>query len=230
MNLLCVDNVRREQHQPGLVTAETVRSEPIFCTHTHTGIAIESDADEAVEDERQHLDVEEDVEMKDSDSEEDGGEDNDDDGDEEGEEEGEEEEEEEEEEMEEEEQVDPSPPAPPPEQPRLKIKLRLPTHPSSASNAASTPARTPAPDDLSRPPSRNRGEYIFDLMSFSISRPADPDVESEEDAEGMHSRSTPSNSVAGTSSRPMTTRQAVLASVVDPTHVSLCELLMPFNS
>jgi PAPA-1-like conserved region len=56
-------------------------------------------------------------------------------------------------------------------------------------------------------------------------RLADFDIESEDEADGGPSRSTPSNSVTGPSSHPMTTRQAVLASVVDSSHVSLCELL-----
>jgi len=92
--------------------------------------------------------------------------------------------------------------SPPPVQPRLKIKLlvRPPAHHSSASNTASTPTRTPAPEDFSH--------------NFR-------DIESEdEDDQDEHSVST---SLAGPSSRPMTTRQAVLASVVDSTHVSLSE-------
>jgi Ino eighty subunit 2 len=58
-----------------------------------------------------------------------------------------------------------------------------------------------------------------------LTKLADLDVESEDDddTEGRHSRSTPSASVTGANGRPMTTRQAVLASVVDSTHVSLCK-------
>ena len=51
-------------------------------------------------------------------------------------------------------------------------------------------------------------------------------IESEDEndlgVDKEQSRSTPSTSVTA-SGRPMTTRQAVLASVVDSTHVSLCE-------
>jgi hypothetical protein len=54
----------------------------------------------------------------------------------------------------------------------------------------------------------------------------DLDIESEDenDMGGDKERSTPSTSVTA-SGRPMTARQAVLASVVDSTHVSLCKSL-----
>ncbi|KAH7882854.1 hypothetical protein F5I97DRAFT_140843 [Phlebopus sp. FC_14] len=91
------------------------------------------------------------------------------------------------------------PPSPPPNKPRLKIKLKLPQVLSPnepASRAASTPSGEP-----SQPPSR-RG----------ISK--DIEIESEDDEE---------DEVAASSTRPMTSRQAVLASVVDSSHVSLSE-------
>ncbi|KAF9237001.1 hypothetical protein BU15DRAFT_76371 [Melanogaster broomeanus] len=93
-----------------------------------------------------------------------------------------------------------SPPPSPPLKPRLKIKLKLPqilspNEPSS--RAASTPSGEP-----SQPPSR-RG----------ISRGIDIESEDEDDEDDA----------AESSTRPMTSRQAVLASVVDPSHVSLSE-------
>ncbi|KIJ63879.1 hypothetical protein HYDPIDRAFT_112856 [Hydnomerulius pinastri MD-312] len=92
------------------------------------------------------------------------------------------------------------PPSPLPSKPRLKIKLKLPqvlspNEPSS--RAASTPSGEP-----SQPPSR-RG----------ISR--DIDIESEDEDDEAEA--------AGSLTRPMTSRQAVLASVVDSSHVSLSE-------
>ncbi|KAG6379920.1 hypothetical protein JVT61DRAFT_10486 [Boletus reticuloceps] len=92
-------------------------------------------------------------------------------------------------------------PPPSPHKPRLKIKLKLPQILSpneSSSRAASTPSGEP-----SQPPSR-RG----------ISR--DIDIESEDDDDD-------DDEVVGGSTRPMTSRQAVLASVVDSSHVSLSE-------
>ncbi|KAL4073472.1 hypothetical protein J3A83DRAFT_4092148 [Scleroderma citrinum] len=76
--------------------------------------------------------------------------------------------------------------------PRLKIKLKLPQI-LSPNDPSSRAASTPSGEGHSQPPSRH--EY----------------VESEDDDEAV-----------GGSTRPMTSRQAVLASVVDSSHVSLC--------
>lgn len=91
-----------------------------------------------------------------------------------------------------------TPPTPPP-QPRLRIKLKLPAAPSSGTS-------TPQFVGSTREPSR------------------DVDIESEdEDDDGEVDISTPSSG-AGPSTKPLTARQAVLASVVDPSHVSLVSL------
>ncbi|KIK82156.1 hypothetical protein PAXRUDRAFT_832373 [Paxillus rubicundulus Ve08.2h10] len=90
------------------------------------------------------------------------------------------------------------PPSPLPSKPRLKIKLKLPQVLSSnepSSRAASTPSGQP-----SQPPSGRAASRDIDIES-----------EDEEDE------------VAGGSTRPMTSRQAVLASVVYSSHVSLSE-------
>ncbi|KIM37991.1 hypothetical protein M413DRAFT_76500 [Hebeloma cylindrosporum] len=99
-----------------------------------------------------------------------------------------------------------------PTQPRLKITLRLPAH-----NASS--AGTPTPDELEyaafkRTP-RRRAKIIQDVDIES----EDPQSESEE---GRYIPDVPPG-VPSAGAKPMTTRQAVLASVVDPTHVSLDE-------
>ncbi|KAI8995516.1 hypothetical protein BD414DRAFT_576240 [Trametes punicea] len=93
--------------------------------------------------------------------------------------------------------------------PRLKIKLKLPQHtgPSSVatrSSAHNTPSRS----------SRRHMPRGSDIES-------EDEDEDEEDDEG----STRSTSVATTAagSRALTARQAVLANVVDPSHVSLSE-------
>ncbi|KAF8914424.1 hypothetical protein CPB84DRAFT_1759226 [Gymnopilus junonius] len=108
-------------------------------------------------------------------------------------------------------------------QPRLKIKLKLPT-----ANTSSNSAGTATPDDaemdyaaFKRTPKRRAKAKVIQ----------DVDVESEEESspsatdDEAYSREAPSRSTgtpsAGT--KPMTTRQAVLASVVDPSHVSLDE-------
>ena len=118
-----------------------------------------------------------------------------------------------------------------PNQPRLKITLKLPAH-----NASS--AGTPTPDDLDyaafkrTPRRRAKSKWVwFDRFFRSRVRVAakviqDVDIESEdpqspsESEEGKFTPDVPSGAPS-TGTKPMTTRQAVLASVVDPTHVSL---------
>ncbi|KAI0061913.1 hypothetical protein BV25DRAFT_714575 [Artomyces pyxidatus] len=77
---------------------------------------------------------------------------------------------------------------------RLKITLKLPTQKATRGRGRAPPSPTP---DASRAASR------------------DVDIESEDDDDEA--------SAAGGSGRPMTARQAVLASVVDSSHVSLNE-------
>ncbi|KAG9311518.1 hypothetical protein JVU11DRAFT_7721 [Chiua virens] len=89
-------------------------------------------------------------------------------------------------------------PPPSPHKPRLKIKIKLPQILSpneSSSRGPSTPSGEPSR------PSSHRG----------ISR----DIESEDEDD--------EDEVVGGSTHPMTSRQAVLASVVDSSHVSLSE-------
>ncbi|KAI6104162.1 hypothetical protein F5141DRAFT_171301 [Pisolithus sp. B1] len=95
-----------------------------------------------------------------------------------------------------------SPPPSPASKPRLKIKLKLPQVPSSnepSSRATSIPSGE-GPGQL--PPRRE--------VSKDYVESEDGD---EDDDDGA----------IGSSSRPMTSRQAVLASVVDSSHVSLSE-------
>ncbi|KAG7095954.1 hypothetical protein E1B28_006638 [Marasmius oreades] len=89
------------------------------------------------------------------------------------------------------------------QQPRLKIKLKLPAVPSSTSNSA-----TPVPEET-----RIRTTASSKRSAAVRSRRRIQDIDSsEEDVD----KAGPSRST-----RPMTTRQAVLANVVDPSHVSL---------
>ncbi|ESK94045.1 hypothetical protein Moror_12790 [Moniliophthora roreri MCA 2997] len=84
-------------------------------------------------------------------------------------------------------------------QPRLKIKLKLPVVPSSTSNSA-----TPVPEET-----RTRAQPSS-VSKRNVESSDEADDDDEDEVVGP-SRST----------RPMTTRQAVLANVVDPSHVSL---------
>jgi len=143
---------------------------------------------------------------------------------------------------------DPAPvsnaPAIPP--PKLKITLKLP-----ANNPSSNSAGTATPDDMEmdyaafkRTPKR-RAKGMISLIMGTVVNVAgfsdllivakvihDNDIESEDpisrsdsgemSAQEVPSRSTETPSVT-TSTRPLTTRQAVLASMVDSSHVSLSE-------
>uniref|UniRef100_A0A0W0F3U3 INO80 complex subunit B-like conserved region domain-containing protein n=1 Tax=Moniliophthora roreri TaxID=221103 RepID=A0A0W0F3U3_MONRR len=95
-------------------------------------------------------------------------------------------------------------------QPRLKIKLKLPVVPSSTSNSA-----TPVPEETR---TRAQPSSVSKRSAAVRSRRRIQDVESsdEEDDDDEDEVVGPSRST-----RPMTTRQAVLANVVDPSHVSL---------
>lgn len=103
-----------------------------------------------------------------------------------------------------------------PTQPRLKITLKLP-----ANNASS--AGTATPDELEyaafkRTPRRRAKTKVIQDVDIESE---DPQTPSELD-EGQTTSEVPSVTPSA-STKPMTTRQAVLASVVDPTHVSLNE-------
>ncbi|KAF8881769.1 hypothetical protein BD779DRAFT_996088 [Infundibulicybe gibba] len=93
------------------------------------------------------------------------------------------------------------------DQPRLKIKLKIPQRASTRS--------TPTPPVVSKARTQTRDRN----MEVDVESEDEDDEDIEEEEEEL-SRST---SVAAGSTRPMTTRQAVLASVVDSTHVSLDE-------
>ncbi|KAF9821930.1 hypothetical protein IEO21_00360 [Rhodonia placenta] len=109
-------------------------------------------------------------------------------------------------------------------QPRLRIKLKLPAQGSSGGpqTAASTPAEEEEEEDEDEDePEEPRRRRIA---------PRDDDVESEDsDDADDGAQSTRSTSVAttGTGARALTARQAVLANVVDSSHVSLDELPNP---
>lgn len=124
--------------------------------------------------------------------------------------------------------------------PKLKITLKLP-----ANNASSNSAGTATPDDaemdyaaFKRTP-RRRAKGMWHTLNGRVLIPElahlakiihDNDIESEDpsspsDSDGglstqAISRSTGTPTV---STRPLTTRQAVLASMVDPSHVSLSQ-------
>jgi Ino eighty subunit 2 len=53
----------------------------------------------------------------------------------------------------------------------------------------------------------------------------DVDIESEDEDDDAEAESSTLSSGAGPSTKPLTARQAALASVVGPSHVSLCEFL-----
>ncbi|PCH33533.1 hypothetical protein WOLCODRAFT_135180 [Wolfiporia cocos MD-104 SS10] len=93
--------------------------------------------------------------------------------------------------------------------PRLRIKLKLPAHSGSTQTAETTP-NDAGPSSSSRRDT-SRGSDI---------ESEDEDEDADEDADGDSSQS---ESVANTgrSGRALTARQAVLANVVDPSHVAL---------
>lgn len=95
-----------------------------------------------------------------------------------------------------------SPPPSPASRPRLKIKLKLPQVPSS-NEPSSRATSTPSGEGASQLPSR-RG------ISKDYVESEDGDEDDDDE-------------MVGSSARPMTSRQAVLASVVDSSHVSLSE-------
>ncbi|KAG6330673.1 hypothetical protein ID866_8416, partial [Astraeus odoratus] len=96
-----------------------------------------------------------------------------------------------------------SPPPSPASKPRLKIKLKLPQV-LSPNEPSSRAASTPSGEGPSQPSSRRGVSKDY--------------VESEDDEEEDDD-----DEVVGSSTRPMTSRQAVLASVVGSSHVSLSE-------
>ena len=123
--------------------------------------------------------------------------------------------------------------------PKLKITLKLP-----ANNASSNSAGTATPDDAEMdyaafkrtPKRRAKGTLIYIPMDPCFKNAVarviqDVDIESEdptspsdsEDDGSMQDAPSRSTGTPTTGPKPMTTRQAVLASVVDPTHVSLSE-------
>ncbi|KAF8644868.1 hypothetical protein AX16_008223 [Volvariella volvacea WC 439] len=98
------------------------------------------------------------------------------------------------------------------QQQHLKIKLKLPAPSTANTSAAATPEPIP-------PPRGKRGGRSQARVLNIESEDAD-EGEEDEDTNNTYSRAT---SIAAPSTRPMTTRQAVLASVVDSSHVSLDE-------
>ncbi|KAF8198502.1 hypothetical protein BJ912DRAFT_951603 [Pholiota molesta] len=168
---------------------------------------VESDAEreEVVEEEEEQVDVEaEDDEEEVEDADEDEEVDPDGEG---------EDEEESENESDEEELPVPTPPV----QPRLKITLKLPAN-TASSNGTDAEADYPA---FKRTPKRRAKTKIIqdaDIESEDPTSVSDSDEEASVHDIPSHSTGTPT-----ASTKPMTTRQAVLASVVDPSHVSLNE-------
>ncbi|KAF8630810.1 hypothetical protein AX15_002712 [Amanita polypyramis BW_CC] len=93
--------------------------------------------------------------------------------------------------------------------PRLKIKLKLPTQ-TIINSGSATPVRGYA----GPPKSSRRYRPIIPESEEESAGRSSPDISDND--QPSRSTSTPSGST-----RPMTTRQAVLASVVGPSHVSL---------
>ncbi|KDR84329.1 hypothetical protein GALMADRAFT_237115 [Galerina marginata CBS 339.88] len=110
-----------------------------------------------------------------------------------------------------------------PTQPRLKITLKLPANTTSSNSAG-----TATPDDAEMdyaafkrtPKRRAKTKVIQDLDVESEDPSSHSGGSDDEQSQDAPSRSTGTPSA---STKPMTTRQAVLASVVDPSHVSLDE-------
>lgn len=116
-------------------------------------------------------------------------------------------------------------PPPSPHKPRLKIKLKLPQILSpneSSSRGASTPSGEPSRPPSHRGLSRGTKDNIRHAPALtSMTNGCLADIESEDEDDD--------DEVVGGSTRPMTSRQAVLASVVDSSHVSLCPSLVFFT-
>jgi Ino eighty subunit 2 len=104
-----------------------------------------------------------------------------------------------------------APPTPPP-QPRLRIKLKLPAAPSSGT---STPQLAGSQREASRGEHSNALEFLL-LANLGI---INADIESEDEDEDAEHGSSTTSSGAGPSTKPLTARQAVLASAVDSSHV-----------
>ncbi|KAF8157234.1 hypothetical protein B0H34DRAFT_798529 [Crassisporium funariophilum] len=112
-------------------------------------------------------------------------------------------------------------------QPRLKITLKLP-----ANNAAgsSNSAGTATPDDpeldfpaFKRTPRRRAKTKIIQDIDIESEDPTSPS--GSDGAQSAHESPSRSTGTPSTSAKPMTTRQAVLASVVDSSHVSLSRMM-----
>ncbi|CCM00915.1 uncharacterized protein FIBRA_02961 [Fibroporia radiculosa] len=102
----------------------------------------------------------------------------------------------------------------PVQQPRLKIKLKLPAH--GGSTAAQTERSTP--DETGASSSRRGTSRDYDVESEDEDEPEDDD---DDDADGAQSTRSTSVATTGTAGKALTARQAVLANVVDSSHVSL---------
>ncbi|PBK97030.1 hypothetical protein ARMGADRAFT_1010544 [Armillaria gallica] len=99
---------------------------------------------------------------------------------------------------------------------RLKIKLKLPTVPSSTSNTA-----TPAPEEYQRPPKRASARTRRIVPDSYLESSEDDDNNDDDEDERSMSPESESTPQASPSKKRLTSRQAVLANVVDSSHVSL---------
>ncbi|KAG7447935.1 uncharacterized protein BT62DRAFT_1074469 [Guyanagaster necrorhizus] len=98
---------------------------------------------------------------------------------------------------------------------RLKIKLKLPTVPSSTSNTA-----TPAPEEYHHPPKRSSARTRRIVPDSYLESSEDEDNNDDDDERSMSPESESTPQVIPSKKR-LTSRQAVLANVVDSSHVSL---------
>ncbi|KAF8808599.1 hypothetical protein BYT27DRAFT_7096326 [Phlegmacium glaucopus] len=110
-------------------------------------------------------------------------------------------------------------------QPTLKITLKLP--PSNAFGSNNSP-RTATPEELDyiafkRTPRRRAKTKVIQDIDIESEDPTSPSVASDDAAQSPHESGSRSTGTPSASVKLMTTRQAVLASVVDSSHVSLNE-------
>ncbi|KAF9473921.1 hypothetical protein BDN70DRAFT_885379 [Pholiota conissans] len=106
----------------------------------------------------------------------------------------------------------------PPTQPRLKITLKLP---ANAASSNGTDAETDYAAFKRTPKRRAKAKVIEDADLESEDTVSFTDTEDQREMYEEFARVRAAENAVST--KPMTTRQAVLASVVDPTHVSLNE-------
>ncbi|KAF8808499.1 hypothetical protein BYT27DRAFT_7255610 [Phlegmacium glaucopus] len=109
-------------------------------------------------------------------------------------------------------------------QPTLKITLKLP--PSNVLGSNNSP-RTATPEELSLSREHQDGEQkvtkVIQDIDIESEDPSSPSVASDDAAQSARESGSRSTGIPSASVKPMTTRQAVLASVVDSSHTKVQE-------